>query len=177
MTDVNLAMINTMDVKSVFKTINPRKSRGPDGVSGKVLKACNEQLFHVFSRLYNWSLNSHEVAAIWKRSLIHPLAKIGNPRMLNDYRPIVLTAVPMKCFEKLVKCEILNETNDEADPYQFAYRPKRGVEDAITTLLHKILVHLESANAYARVLFLDFSSAFNTIKPHILMEKVRVILR
>ena len=51
------------------------------------------------------------------------------------------------------------------DPYQFAYRANRSVEDTVILATHHILNHLESANIYARILFMDFSSAFNTINP------------
>ena len=52
------------------------------------------------------------------------------------------------------------------DQYQFAYQSKLGVEDAVLTLLHKIYAHLEDKNTYFRVVFIDFSSAFNTLQPH-----------
>uniref|UniRef100_A0A2D4PI68 Reverse transcriptase domain-containing protein n=1 Tax=Micrurus surinamensis TaxID=129470 RepID=A0A2D4PI68_MICSU len=38
--------------------------------------------------------------------------------------------------------------------------------------LHYTLQHLESPNTYARVIFVDFSSAFNTIIPDILLNKL-----
>lgn len=59
------------------------------------------------------------------------------------------------------------------DPYQFAYKDKRGTADALCTTSHLILKHLENTKAYARLLFIDFSSAFNTIVPHILLQNLR----
>ncbi len=32
--------------------------------------------------------------------------------------------------------------------------------------------HLENTKAYARILFVDFSSAFNTVQTHLLLEKL-----
>ena len=55
---------------------------------------------------------------------------------------------------------------------QFAYRPHRGVEDATVTLLHLLFKHLEGSGSHARLLFVDFSSAFNTIQPHILASRL-----
>ncbi|KAF7657974.1 hypothetical protein LDENG_00019880, partial [Lucifuga dentata] len=37
------------------------------------------------------------------------------------------------------------------------------------------LSHLERKNTYARILFIDFSSAFNTIIPQQLVEKLRLL--
>ena len=58
------------------------------------------------------------------------------------------------------------------DPLQFAYLPKRSTEDAISTVLHEATQHLDKPSAYARCLFIDYSSAFNTIQPHILIGKL-----
>ena len=42
----------------------------------------------------------------------------------------------------------------------------------VATLLHNTYEHLDKPKTYVRTLFIDFSSAFNTIKPHILLSKL-----
>lgn len=64
----------------------------------------------------------------------------------------------MKILEKLAQLEILENTESGLDKLQFAYRPKRGVEDAILTLQNFIFKHLEESGCHARLLFIDFSS-------------------
>ena len=78
----------------------------------------------------------------------------------------------MKTFEKLVRSEILRKTEHSLDPLQFAYRPRRRVEDAGITLLNLIFKHLDNSGSHARLLFIDFASAFNTIQPHILTTRL-----
>ena len=58
------------------------------------------------------------------------------------------------------------------DPYQFAYKSKRGVEDAILLFTNNVYSHLDVPKSYVRTLFIDFSSAFNTIQPHLLIPKL-----
>ena len=41
------------DVRRVLSAVNPRKAAGPDGVPGKVLKACANQLSQVFTDIFN----------------------------------------------------------------------------------------------------------------------------
>ena len=48
------------------------------------------------------------------------------------------------------------------DPLQFAYR---STDDAIALTLHTALSHLDQRNTYVRMLFIDYSSTFNTIVP------------
>ena len=100
-----------------------------------------------------------------------PVAKINKPKTLNDFRPVALTSLIMKQFEKLVKSELVEKTEHLLDPLQSAYRTGRGVQDALATLLNLLYKHLEGSKNHARLLFIDFSSAFNTIQPHVLIEK------
>ena len=79
----------------------------------------------------------------------------------NDFRPIALTSVAMKCFEHIAKERLL--TCVKLDYFQFAYRPNRITKDACISLDYFILSHLEKPSAYAKVLFVDFSPVFNTI--------------
>ncbi|XP_077953470.1 uncharacterized protein LOC120812456 [Gasterosteus aculeatus] len=69
----------------------------------------------------------------------------------------------MKSFERLVLTDLKSLTDPLLDPLQFAYRANRSVDDAVNMALHYILQHLDSRGTYARILFVDFSSAFNTI--------------
>ena len=59
------------------------------------------------------------------------------------------------------------------DPLQFAYLAKRTTEDAISTLLHHTTHHLHKKTlTYVRSLCIHYSSAFNTMQPHLLINKL-----
>ncbi|KAL3042130.1 hypothetical protein OYC64_020140 [Pagothenia borchgrevinki] len=81
----------------------------------------------------------------------------------------------MKCFERLVKSFITSSLPESLDPLQFAYRANRSTDDAIALTLHTALSHLDqrNRNTYVRMLFIDYSSAFNTIVPSKLAIKPR----
>lgn len=55
--------------------------------------------------------------------------------------------------------------------HQYAYRKNHSISDAVSSVIHSALTHLESGDSYIRLLFLDFSSAFNTIIPQTLANK------
>ena len=165
--------ITTAQVRTCFKRINPRKSCGPDNISGRILRECCNELAPVFANLFQKSLNTSTIPSMWKKSIIVPVPKKQRPATLNDYRPIALTSLIMKTFEQLVLQQLQRETYQFADPYQFAYRQQRSTEDAVLSLLHHMLQHLDSPRTSARILFVDFSSAFNTIQPHKMVQKLR----
>ncbi len=108
-----------------------------------------------------------------KKSVIIPVPKNNKPSCLNDYRPVSLTSIFMKVFERLVKNYICSFIPDTLDPLQFAYSPNRSTEDAISHILHSSLTHIDRKNGnYVRLLFIDYSSAFNTIVPSKLASKL-----
>ncbi|KAI5629763.1 gastrula zinc finger protein XlCGF28.1-like [Silurus asotus] len=106
---------------------------------------------------------------------IVPMPKKSSVSCLNDYRPVALTPIVMKCFERLVMSHIKTQLPPSLDPMQFAYRPNRSTDDAISTTLHLALTHLDNKDSYVRMQFIDFSSAFNTIIPQHLIEKLNLL--
>ena len=94
---------------------------------------------------------------------------------LNDYRPVTLKSVAMKCFERLVMAHINIIIPETLGTLQFAYRTNKSTDDAISTELHTALSHLDKRNSYVRMLFIDYSSAFNTIVPTKLITKLRTL--
>jgi hypothetical protein len=79
----------------------------------------------------------------------------------------------MKCFERLVMAHINTIIPETLDPLQFAYRPNRCTDYAISIALHTALSYMDKRNTYVRLLFIDNSSAFNTIVPSKLITKLR----
>jgi hypothetical protein len=165
------AIISQDDVLKSLKRVKVNKSCGPDKISGKVLKSCADQLCEPLRVLYQLSLDLRWVPALWKLSEIIPVPKVKFPKVYNDYRPVALTSLVMKCFEHIVKRLLCMYIDDHKDPLQFAYCKGRSVQDATLPLMHNIFEHLEFPNSSVRVLFVDFSSAFNTIQNHLLITK------
>ncbi len=156
-----------------FKRVNIHKAVGPDVIPGRVLKACAFQLAGVFTDIFNLSLSLSVVPACFKKSTIVPIPKKNKITCLNDWRPVALTPIFSKCFEKLVREHICSVLPASLDPLQFAYRSNRSTDDAIAFTLHTALSHLENKNTYVRMLFVDYSSAFNTIVPATLVAKLQ----
>ena len=61
------------------------------------------------------------------------------------------------------------------DPLQFAYRENRCTDDAAALALHFVMQHLEYPNRNTRILFVDYSSAFNTVIPQKHFDKLQLL--
>ncbi len=141
-------------------------------MSPACLKPCADQLAPIFTQIFNRSLELCEVPSCFKCSTIIPVPKKPKITGLNDYRPVALTSVAMKSFEILVLAYLKDTTGPLLDPLQFAYRANWSGDDAANMGLHYILQHLDRPGTYVRILFVDFSSAFNTIIPDTLHNKL-----
>lgn len=139
---------------------------------GKVLKACAHQLSEVFTTIFNLSLAQATIPACLKSAIIIPIPKKPATNQLNDFRPVALTLIITKCLERLVQRHIKDSLPPSFDPYKFAYSANRSTEDTIAITLHTALSHLEQWESYVRMYLVDYSSAFNTIIPDILVSKL-----
>ncbi|KAI5085277.1 hypothetical protein C0J45_3294, partial [Silurus meridionalis] len=94
--------LTTAEVRKTLCKVNPLKSAGPDNIPGRVFRECAEQLADVFTEIFNISLSSNVVPTCLKTTTIVPVPKKSTVSCLHDYRPIALTPIVMKCFERLV---------------------------------------------------------------------------
>ena len=142
-TDDCVIMLSVVDVSKTFQQVNILKAAGPEGLPGHVLRACADQLASVFTGIFNLSLTESVIPTYFKQTIIVPVPRNTKLTSLNDYRPIALTSVAMKCFERLVMAHINTIIPETLDPLQSAYRPNRSTDDAITIALYTALSHLD----------------------------------
>jgi hypothetical protein len=150
--------LSPADVRKTLRQVNIHKA----GLPGHVLRACADQLASVFTDIFNLSLSESVIPTCFKQTTM-PVPKNTKVTCLNDNWPIAHTSAAMKCFERLVMAHINTIIPETIDPHQFAYRPNRSTDDAVSTALPTALSHVDKRNTYVRMLFIDYSSAFNTI--------------
>lgn len=63
------------DVRCVLSRVNPRKAVGPEGITGRVIKACADQLTPVLTVIFNLSLSQCIIPTYFKQSTIVPMPK------------------------------------------------------------------------------------------------------
>ena len=136
---------------------------GPDNICGR-LKLCTSLLSVVFSQVFMWSLKEITVPLTWKTSVICPVPKKKwNPSWLNLLWWSVLN---------VSSSTNLWNTKPHLDPYQFVYRHNSSTKDPTLTILHNAYTRLEKTGSFVQILFINFSSTFNTIQPHLMASKL-----
>ena len=72
------AVIDQERVLGLFKHIGVNKCPGPDGICGRTLRFCAEQLNGVFQRLFQTSIDTCTIPDIWTFSTVIPIPKLPN---------------------------------------------------------------------------------------------------
>ena len=96
-----------------------------------VYKHCAIELTPIVTHIFNLTLSCGHPPAAWKHSIVTPIPKVNPPQQLSDLRPISVTPILSRCFEKLfVKHHFFPAlpTSDLQD--QFAFRPTGSTTNA-----------------------------------------------
>ncbi|KAM4624569.1 gamma-crystallin M2-like [Polymixia lowei] len=93
--DLQPLTLTPSEVRTVLSRTNARKAAGPDGIPGRVLRNCAEQLTTVLTDIFNLSLAQAVVPACLKTTSIVPVPKHSSATSLNDFRPVALTPIIM----------------------------------------------------------------------------------
>ncbi len=109
-----------------------------------------------------------------------PLKNLSSSLCLRTVNPLAwMTIVQLPSYRQSwrflrdLKKHICSSIPATLDPFHFAYCPNRSTDDAISQVLHSSLTHIDSKNGnYVRLLFIDYSSAFNTKVPTKLAVKL-----
>ncbi|KAM9781037.1 uncharacterized protein ACBT44_022394 isoform 2-T4 [Syngnathus typhle] len=162
-----------LSVRRALAAINIRKAAGPDNIPGRALKDCAGKLTGVFTDIFNISLQQAIVPSCFKAANIVPVPKKPAPSCFNDYRPVALTPIIMKCFERLVMEHIRSVLPPTIDSFQFAYGAKRSSALPSTRPSPTWREGTRMSKSKSALLsIVDFSSAFNTIVPQRLICKL-----
>jgi len=149
---------------------------GLDMLPAWFLRLAAPVLARPLTSLFNLSLSTGCVPQQWKRSIILPLAKVPSPLLPSDFRPISITPVLSRVLERIIVSSYIYPALLIPPPNlhfndQFAFRPTGSTTSALIYLLHKISAMLVS-QPYVRVIALDFSKAFDSVRHSTLLSKL-----
>ena len=72
-----------------------------------MLKLLSNELCRPLYIIFNSSLLSGNIPKIWKKSIITPIFKEGEPSNSNNYRPISITCVMCRVLERIISKQLI----------------------------------------------------------------------
>ena len=86
--------------------ISASSAPGPDGIQASFWKKCAIELAVPLQMLFIQSLESGIIPECLKRAAIVPIFKSGDKSLPSNYRPISLTPILMKIFERVIRKQV-----------------------------------------------------------------------
>ena len=164
------------EVIKLGKSIQPKKSAGPDGIPGVIAKICILTIPHILQNIINSSLSTGRIPERLKNADVIILHKKGEKSNPNNYRPISLLNSFSKIVEKTVSAQLSKHLNDNNILYkhQFGFRKSHSTIHALTHFLHK---HEEFTGEKKKIaaIFIDLCKAFDTCNHNIILKKINIL--
>ena len=164
--------ITPSDVYEILRKIKPSKAPGPDGISGHVLKNCCTTLGLPLSMLFNLSYQTGQIPQEWRNANVVPIHKKKDKSNVENYRPISLTSLIMKIFEKSIRTKIFDICSDKITPYQHGFLPRKSCSTQMLEFTCDLAVNLNS-KLQTDVIYFDFAKAFDSVNHDIILWKLK----
>ena len=102
------------------------KASGPDGINSRVLKELAYQVAPGLKIIFELSMAEGKLPKDWKDAHVIALFKKGSKRQPNNYRPVSLTSICCKVFEKITRDKIVKHLEENGllhkDQVQHGFR-------------------------------------------------------
>ena len=169
-----IVMGDFKEVKDFLDKLNIWKSMGPDEIHPKLIRTLSNksEFIYAVTDLFQKCYDSGELPAVWKQANITALHKKNEKSKASNYRPISLTCVLSKIFEKIVRNHILNHTAPMITTDQHGFRPRKSSVSNLLECMDPVSDILIRDGA-ADILYLDFQKAFDSVLHKRLLCKLR----
>ena len=155
------------EMKEYLQKLKPNKSPGTDQIHPYLLRECAPYLAKPLSKLFNLTMKQGSLPSEWKLAEIRPIyKKKGSKSDPSNYRPVSLTSVTCKIFEKIVKKTLCNHLlqNNLLSPHQYGFIPGRCTDTQLLATIKEWQKSLDNSIP-TDVAYLDFRKAFDAV-PH-----------
>ena len=159
-------------VRKILKDVDVNKSAGPDGIHGKILKNCRESIAYPLSYIFKISYNIGQIPSEWKLANVVPVHKKGSKTSVENYRPISLTSLVMKVFEKIVRDDIMAKCHHKLNHNQHGFLPRRSCTTQMVDYIDSLSVSIND-NIRTDVIYFDFAKAFDSVNHDVILDKLK----
>ena len=153
-------------VYELLRKIDVSKACGPDDIPGRLLKEGGQSIAGPLSKVFSLSMAQGKLPQDWISANVTPIFKKGNKHLVSNYRPVSLTSITVKLFERIIFNHLTNflQEHKKLSPFQHGFRKGHSCQTQLLETIHQWADTLDKSGS-SHVIYLDFSKAFDTV-PH-----------
>ena len=123
--------------------------------------------------MFNLVYNTGYIPSEWKLANVVPIHKKDDKNKVVNYRPISLTSLVMKVFERILYDELLARTQEKIDPRQHGFLKNKSCDTNLLTFTESIARSLHEKIG-TDVIYFDFAKAFDTVSHGLNLQKLKI---
>ena len=144
------------------------KAAGIDGIMPEMFVYGRGAMVSVLHRFFNCIYAVAKIPDEWRESIIIPIfKKKGDDKDIKNYRPLAMTVVARRLYERCLKDDLVAARNALND-YQGGFRPNRATLDQVF-----VLDEISKEHPDLHHVFLDIKAAYDTVDRRRLWWKLR----
>ena len=128
--------IHPHEVCNKLLKLRTNKAMGTDNISSRILKEFAYELTEPITLMFNTSISSGQVPALWKDSTIIPIPKVKQVQLESDIRPIALTSILSKVLEDFIVSWMIEDIGEQIDSRQFGTLKGTSTTYCLLELVH-----------------------------------------
>ena len=174
----NLQILDNIEITELtltkhLKSLNTSKAAGPDGINARIMKELAEEIAPILKILFDSSMNEGNIPSQWKNAHVTALFKKGSKRSPNNYRPVSLTSICCKLFEKIIRNAIIASIDEQGlfSDDQHGFREGRSCCTQLLEIM-EIWTGWWDLGLPWDVIYTDFSKAFDSVPHKRLLAKI-----
>lgn len=164
---------STTEIDREIKKLKSDKSPGPDGIPNETLKLGRTILTPIITNLFNIIIKEQSVPEQWTKSNIILLYKKGDPKDIENYRPISLLPSLYKLFSQCILSRISTIIDSNQSEEQAGFRRGFSTVDHIQTL-ESVIEKYKEFQRPLYLAFIDYQKAFDSISHNSIWEALKV---
>ena len=163
------------EIQNLLSDLDEYGGTDPNGFFPLLFKKLSVQLAPKLGVIFRVLIRRETFSECWRFGNVSPFSKGSSPSASpNDYRPISITPVLSKVFERLLAKRLSSYLRPFLPETQFGFKKGLGTSDALLMLVHEMQSALDRSHE-CRLVSLDFSAAFDSVSHKGLIFKLQSV--
>ena len=171
---INDINITETVIKRILSKLKTNSAPGPDRLPPIFYSKTSSSISFPLCIIFRTFIDLKNLPAEWKKSIVTPKFKKGNPSVPSNYRPIALTCTCCKVLESIISGE-LNDyllEHNLISKTQHGFLKRHSTTTNLLESLHDLTLSLSNHKSVI-IATIDFQRAFDSISHSKLIHKLK----